>query len=348
MDILIGNIVLLLVEGFMVQKSIKGSRKFYCIIIFIQLFFLHAFLDPFKMVDLPGYIDTFEKISANSLTYSLSVGYVGVKLEMGWIIFCKLLSYVSDNYHILLIATSLIIVGSYCRTIYKYSPIVWLSAFVYVCTLYCQSLYVLRQHMAMAVCLFSISFIVKHQWLKSIFLYLLAISLHKTALIFGLVFILYNFKIDRKFLFWYVIATLIVGGISTILFNWLFEHTWYNSYSEKEGSNYTMFLISLCVLLLYCSSISWKTASVSSYEKFFLIMGLLALSCSIVGAGFSPTNRLVKYFTLSSVFLVPMGINRLKEPWIKVLATIAVLTFFLLFFFAPSNINYIEDYTLLV
>lgn len=281
------------------------------------------------------------------MAYAIVVGYAGVKMETGWIVFCKLLSYISSNYHILLIGTSLIMVGAYCRTIYKYSPIVWLSAFIYVCTVYSQSLFVLRQHMAMAICLFTIPLIIKREWLKSILIYLLAISIHKTAIIFGLVFIFYNFRIDRKFLIWLVIATLVVSGMSAILFNWLFMHTWYGSYSERDGSNYTIFLINLCVLLLYCYSINWRTSSVSSFEKCFLIMGILALSCSFIGVGFSPTNRLVKYFTISSIFLIPMGVKKLKEPGLKIIVTISVLILFLLLFLAPSDVKYIQDYTLL-
>lgn len=39
------------------------------------------------MEDLPGYYDTFNEFGKNSLYYSIVIGYVGVKMEPGWIVF---------------------------------------------------------------------------------------------------------------------------------------------------------------------------------------------------------------------------------------------------------------------
>lgn len=328
-------------------RHFKIYRKLYCFIIFIQLFVLHAFLDPYSMVDLPNYIETFNEFASNSLAYSIFVGYVGVKMEIGWIILCKILSYISSNYQILLITISFIIVGCYCISIYRFSPLVWLSAFLFACTTFDQSLYVLRQHTAMALCLLTIPYIVKDNKSKFFLIYSIATLIHSTAIIFGIVYILNRCRFNKKFWYVFLVTTLLASALSSIIFNWVFLNTWYNSYGEKEGSNYTGCLIALCTLVLYLYSINWKTESSSSFEKCFFVMALLAVSVSFIGVGFSPTNRLVKYFTMSSIFLIPISINKIKNNTMRTAIILIVITLFMFLFFSPSNTEYIKNYNII-
>lgn len=351
MEILVSNIIVSVFEAFIIFFVIRQKKlasKIYCLLIFIQCFILHAFLDPYKMVDLPNYISTFKLFSSNTLSHSILIGYVGVKMEIGWIILCKALSYLWNNYQILLIFISLVIVGCYCLTIYRFSPVVWLSVFIYLCTMYDQSLYVLRQHTAMALCLLSISFFINHQYKKTFIIYLLAFSIHSTAVVFGLAYLLSIFKYNKTFWIYLLIITFTISLISGLLFNWLFSSTWYNSYSEKEGANYTGFLMALCTLILYLYSVKGNTQSIPNIEKVFLAMTILGVSMSFIGVGFSPTNRLVKYFTTSAIFLIPISISKIGEPVERLIITLVIMVFYLMLFFSPSNLLYIEGYRLIL
>lgn len=349
MNILIFNIIFSIVESilfFSAKKKRAIDRFIYCILIFIQCFILHAFLNPFTMEDLPGYIETFELFSKNSLEHSIFIGYAGVKMEIGWTILCKLLSLISNNYRILLIFTSLIMVGSYVYSIKKYSPIIWLAVLIYLCTVYDQSLFVLRQHTAMAICLLSIPSIAKRDLKVFLLFYILAISIHMTAIVFGVVYPLAGMKLNRRFWIILLLITIILTITSSVFFNWFFANTWYNSYEDKEGSNYTGFLIALSTLLLYLYSINWNTNSIQIVEKCFLSLAIIAVVISFIGAGFSPTNRLIKYFTISSIFLIPISISNLKHPSNKCLITCIVVCLYTILFFSRSNLHYIENYQL--
>ena len=351
MIILLLNLIIILIEAIIIFGIVRPkrlARNFYCLLIFVQLYILHAFVDPHSMVDLPNYEETFNSFSSNTLYYSLAVGYVGVKMEVGWIILCKILSILYDKFIILLLFTSTIIVGSFCVTIWKYSPIVWLSVFIFLCTLYDQSLYVLRQYTAMSICLFSIPFIAKNRGYVFLCLYLIAVSLHTTAIIFGLVYIINKFEYNKSFWKYYVLLLLVGSFLSSFLFEWLFSNTWYNSYSEKEGSNFTGFLMSLCTVILYLYTCNWKLSNITSIEKCLFTMALLAVGISFMGVGFSPTNRLVKYFTISSIFLIPISLDKLKDYKLKYLVALVIMVFYTLLFFSSSNLTYIENYKLLI
>lgn len=349
MEILVYNIIATLLEYFIAIAVLKPKQfalNTFCVFIFIQYFILHAFLDPFVMADLPGYIRTLKQISNHSIDYSINTGYAGVKLEFGWIILCKLLSEISCDYRILLIVTSLIMVGSYCFMIRKFSPMIWLSLFIYLCVFFNQSLFVLRQHTAMGICLISTIFLVKRNYWIFFAMVFIAFSLHYTAAIFILLFFMIRFKYTNVMLIKLLFVSIVLGILSPILFNWFFVHTWYGSYADKVGSNYTGFFISACNVILYLWSVKGTVPEGFNMEKCFFAMALIGLIISFVGVGFSPTNRLVKYFTISSIFLIPISITKLEEPIVKMSVSSIVVFFYTLLFFSESNIRCIENYTL--
>lgn len=347
MEILLFNIILSFCEAVIILgivKPVKFGRRLYCWIILLQCFVLHAFIDPDKMVDLPNYISTFNLFSENTLEQSIIIGYSGVKMEIGWILLCKILSLIYNNYIVLLIFTSMIIVSSYILSIYRYSPIIWLSVFLYLCSIFDQSLYVLRQHTAMAICLLSIPSVINRHLTTFLIILIFAILIHSSALIFFIIYPIFCIKFNKIFWLKFLFLTLIVSILSSYIFDWFFTNTWYDSYSDKEGSNFTGFFIALCTLLLFLYANNGDTISISKVEKCFLGMAVIAVFISFIGVGFSPTNRLDKYFTISSIFLIPISLKRIKDKSIKYIISIFVVIFYLLLFFSPSNINYIDNY----
>ena len=311
------------------------------------MFYSTCFLDPNEMVDLPNYIAAFNLFADNSITESLLVGYVGVKMEVGWIVLCKLLSLIYDNYIILLIFTSFVIVGSYIVSIYKFSRIVWLSIFIYLCTMFDQSLYVLRQHLAMAICLFAVPFVQRKELYKFLVVVLIATLIHTTALLFVIVYPFANMKYTKNFIIKLILISIVISLFSTSIFDILFSNTWYNSYGEKEGSNYTSFFIALCTFIFYIYSIKGNIKNVKGIEKTFFAMCILGVVISFTGVGYSPTNRLVKYFTLSSIFLIPIALSKINKCEKKYALISLIMLFYSLLFFSQSNIKYIEHYKLI-
>lgn len=346
MTILLINIILIIIEGLVFPKN-KTGRKLFLYVVFIQLFILHSFLDPNTMQDLPGYWETYQAFGENSLKESVLVGYVGVKMEPGWILLCKFLYNFSKDPRLMLIITSFLMVGGYCKTISRYSYLPWLSVVIYLCTTFDQSLFVLRQHSAIALSLLSIPFIVDRDWKRYLLMMIVCVSIHSSAIIFFPMYFIYGMKMKHYWLAFFVVAvvgTLLAGSV----FQWLFSHTWYNSYEERVGSNYTVFFITLSSLLLYLVSIRFKVNELEGVDKYFLLLITMAVLLCLCGVGFSPTNRLVKYFSVASIFVIPRAISHFKATTIKTIIILFVVLFHMLLFFAPSNTEYIQDYRLVL
>ena len=342
MTLLLINIIIIFMVGILFPNN-KMGRKLFIYIAFILLFFLHAFLDPNTMQDLPGYWDTYKIFGENSLRESILVGYVGVKMEPGWILLCKILYFVSNNPRLLLIVTSILMVGSYLKTISRYSYLPWLSVIIYLCTTFDQSLFVLRQHSAIALSLLSIPLIINRDLKRYLLMMLICVFIHSSSAIFIPMYFLHGLKMKHYWLSFCVVA--IVGSLlAGIVFPWLFSHTWYNSYEERGGSNYTVFFITMSSLILYLVSIKFKVEELEDVDKYFLLLITVSVLLCLCGVGFSPTNRLVKYFSVASIFVIPRSISHFKDPVTKMTIIFCVCFFHLLLFLAPSNTEYIQGY----
>ena len=350
MRILIINIILVIIEALVVSATslgIRQKRKLFLEIAFIQLFVVHAFLDPYVMDDLPGYLEMYETFGQNRLYDSIFVGYVGVKMEPGWVLLCKLLYCFTTNPRTILIVTSIIIVGSYMISIYRYSYIAWLSVFILLTTNFDQSLFVLRQHTAIAMCLLTIPYIINRNWLRFGLVVLLAMSIHQTAFIFVLLYIVYPMRFEGRFAIYYSLALMIAVFFVPRIMGWAFGNLWYNGYEDREGSNLTAFFIEMACLILFLFSKNWKVRKLIPEERVFFIMISLATLISLAGAGFSPTNRLVKYFSVSELFIIPMAIVSFKDKAVRIATIFVILFFYSLLFFSPSNTEYIKNYHLI-
>lgn len=346
MDILSLNLLLIIIEAILIKLFVptkKLARKIYCSVVFLQMFILHAFVDPESLPDLPLYIKAFQLFAENDLSESIIIGYVGIKMEYGWIVLCKISSLVSNDYHILILFSSLIIVAGYIISIYKFSSIIWLSVFIFACTTFNQSLFVLRQHVAIAICLLSIPSLLERNLIRFLSIIFIAFSIHWTAIIFIVVYYLYHNKLNKNFWIKFIIITISIRVLSSFLFSWLFSYSWYKSYADSEGANFTNFIISCCPLLLFLLSIGFNLRVIGKTEKCFLIMSILSVFITFVGVGFSPTNRLAQYFTVSSIYLIPISITHFRRSEVRVLITMSIVAFYTLLFFSKSNTTYVQD-----
>ena len=350
MTTLIINIILIVLEAFVINTisslSSEKKRALFLKIVFCQLFIIHAFLDPDVMQDLPGYLETYKSFGENSLRESVIVGYVGVKMEPGWILLCKILYHISSNPRTLLIVTSLLMVGSYCKTISRYSFIPWLSVVIYLCTTFDQSLFVLRQHSAMAITLLSIPYIIRRDFLKYTLMMVIAVLIHSSSVIFIPMYFIYGINLKHFWTYFFIIAIVGVIAASTV-FPWLFSHSWYDGYEEREGSNYTLFFISFCSFLLYLVSINFKVSHLRDADKYFFLLISMAVLLCFCGVGFSPTNRMAKYFSIASIIVIPRAISHFKGGVTKAILVIAVVLFHILLFLAPSNTEFVSEYRLI-
>ena len=306
------------------QLSFRSKKKVFSFISALLLFVIHCFKEYANFFDLPEYVATFDYLVYGNIEDASFF----MKSEPGWLYFNKLLTSISKNHLILFISHSLVVIYAYMITIKKYSYIPWLSVFLFITGPFNQSMYVMRQHLAIAICILSVPFILDRNFVKFIFVVLLASTIHYTALVFVPSYFIYSFKFDKKF--WLTLS--LVGIISFVLFHEVVNYIMsnleigYSSYAEKEGANYTAFLISSCILLLIIFSLRFK--DLQDIDKLVVQLFLLGYIISLSGIGVSITSRLNMYFTVFNMLVIPLSIVKLKRPF-KYFALIPIFILYL-------------------
>lgn len=337
----IGNIVLFLIYvGIFntIRIPEKKRNKLLLIIMFWQLLFLIVFKNNNIFNDIWVYLLGFD--------YSLSIGWnevakiqnfePEVKFEIGWAYYTKLLSSFLDYRGLLLLVTGVIILRSHFFFIKKYSQIIWFSIFLFITVFFYNSLFVLRQHLALAILLFSIPYIIERKPLKFLIVILIAFLFHQTALFFILLYFLYPIKLNFKSLVFFVAF----GICFYLIFKDILEISasllnGYEAYKYGVGDsrigNFTPLLISI-VLLIFLSVVYWPISNFSGHEKLFFFMILVMVLIDAARIGFTGTiGRLNLYNYPAILILLPNGCFRITNKSMRFLSILVIsLLYFLM------------------
>lgn len=289
----------------------------------IQLFVFHAFKDYTSLPDLDYYVYAYDALKHVSLANAPMLD--GIKAEPGWMYMTKVLSMLSDNYLLLFVFTSALIIFSYFDVIKRYSSIVWLSIFLFLIGNYNQSIFVLRQHLAIALCLLSYPLIINRKIWTYLVVMLLAYSVHQTAIIFWPVYFLYN----RNWGMWTFGIVLLCCGIylymhmETLLHLSLDYTKGYESYVEddSEGSNFKMALLLVILLIWRLFVLKGKAWDVGINKLLTLIL-IVGCVIQVAGTGYVPTNRLNMYYSGTIFLIFPNTVAAIKNQYVRIFSIV--------------------------
>lgn len=178
-------VVILLLAMFMCSKKDRTLDVAFLITCFIIMTLLHTFINP-EYSDLYGYKIGFNEYQDMPFLKVFNENAPSLKAETGYRVFCKVITLFTSEWRWAMFLISVVILSGYYFTIKHYSTMFWLSILLIMVGPFTQSLFVLRQHMAMGIILFTWPFILNKQIFPYMAICLLAISIHQTALIFVL------------------------------------------------------------------------------------------------------------------------------------------------------------------
>jgi hypothetical protein len=346
MLIWIGNILTIPIYAFALRFTGLGKKQQSSVLLFLmfcQLLFLTAFKDNAIFHDIWAYLIGFnysKTIEWNNI-YKISNAFGYLNYELGWRYFVKTLSSLSNDEGLLIFATGFIIIYSYLLVIKKHSNIPWLSIFLFITLVFYNSLFVLRQNLAVALSLFSLPFIIERKLLKFLLVIGLAFLFHKTAIIFIILYFLYPSKLNMKTFFMLLIGGfLFYSGIAVLIDYGITYFPKYEIYRYSDNTaNFTPFLISVSVFLFICTQY-YPFRKVIEYEKLFFIMVIMVtlFDFSRIGLEFSMIARLSAYFFPATIILLPNAINNVKTPMLKYMSISTIIALY--FAMMINQMNY--------
>lgn len=316
---------------------------------FIQLLFVHIFKDYTTLPDLNAYVTGFhyaKNLSIDTVYQQLNWSY---KFEAGWCYLSYFLSKMFDHHIVLFIVTSGIIVGSHAFLSWRYSTMPLLSLFLFFFFDYGNSLFVLRQHTAMSICLLTIPLILERKIFKFFLIISIAFLIHKSALIFLGAYFIYPLKLNKKNFCYYIICSVVLCVFLLIILTKFSEFiTGYSGYLAKDDAPETslvMPLIQCSVLGLFLIS-SIKIRDLNGVNKLLFQLLLIAISIGVASVGHtSIIGRLNMYYTSLIFLTIPNILTYCDNRWRGLIKLVVFISFLVLFF--VSSTKYIQNIKLI-
>ncbi len=341
------TITYFLIVALLVFTSGRGNKRRRLnrptlVIIFGLLFIVHAFKDYETFADLPAYIDGFNVSMHGSMKYVIDNG-LGVKIEQGYVILTKLISSVSHSPLFFLAVNSFFILLGYFFVIEKYSVFTLLSIFVMFAGPFEQSTYVIRQHLAVSICMFSIPFVIQRKLLPFLLLIIIAFSVHQTALVFLPVYFLYGIKNETSlYVICLVLALALMVGFQFVqgLFSGVLDA--YSSFLEETEARYHM-AIFLSMVLLVRLFFSQKGFFYGGLNRFLSIVLFISVVIAIAGASFPMTGRINLYYTNLGCLFVPDTAMQIKNKYIRWCFCLICFAVYSILFFNYLHTEYLID-----
>ena len=320
----------------------KDINDAYLLLSFMILLYFHSMVDPSSMFDLPFYNQIYQDFSWMSWSQCLNVQ--DFHMEVGYRLFMKTVSLLSTNFTVFLFVYSTIFLSLYYFVIRKYSPWAILSVIIFLLSIYNQSLFVIRQHLAVALCFASLPLIISRQLSRFLIVSAIAFFLHQSSIVFVPVFFFYQLK-GKKLIWTIIITTLVLFFSSTTLITLFANEFGYRTYIEMEkysGLNYVSFFISLSFLLLYIFTMKTKIFE-SGIKKVVFIGLVLSTMINLFGVGFS-VGRLGLYFSVFPILSLPLSVVQIKETWLRYVIVVVALFFLFYIAYWGSSYEYIKNY----
>lgn len=202
---------------------------------------------------------------------------------------------------------------------------------------YFSSMNSIRYYLAVAVCMYSMKYVLRKEYLKFTLLICLAALFHKSILVVIPMYLLARFLAERKIPKWiYIlggifIASMIVfqDGYRRIIF---FFYPYYeNSAFDNGDVSFTNIAKCLGVIVLGC--ICYKCALKENVtNKFYYLLNIGALILYTFGSFIPEISRIGYYLIISQIFLIPGLLIRIEKKGLRRFLTAGVAICFIAYF----------------
>lgn len=262
-------------------------------------------------------------------------------METGWLIYCKLVSFLTKDFQIFMAITALIQISLIGFVLYKYSIDIILSYIVYFCFgLYVMSFSGLRQSTAFSITFFSYYFLEGGKKLKFVLVTVLASLIHSSSLIFLIALPLRYLKLSSvKSVVAVIVIVLLLPFLSVIVTSvvpLLFENR-YQHYQD-EGGSITLFLVYVLLFLLSLK-IKYQNQHLSLVRN-LIMMAAACQSLGYIGSG--AITRIGFYFSIFFTLLYPELVRVYSDKKNKEALTLILSVALFGFFYLTNKDGYLN------
>lgn len=332
-------IILAFIINIFISKTLQNRRikKYWFLSFYIVLGAIIGLRSLNDGVDTSFYYSTYNLFNNFGLK---TVSYMS-HMEFGYLLLNKISQFIGLEYHGFQFVFSVIMMLLYGNFIYDNTKDIYLATLVFLGAGYFAfSFNIIRQMMAIAVCANSWKYIKEKKYIVVIILIFIAASIHKTALLFVIPFLLYKYRYNIIIRYGYSILLILLPSLLPFIFSIAQSINLYDNYTVpnnnegvKVGYIYILWSIEYIMFayILFSrkfsstdkviANLSLSSVTLSIMAQIVIYMdrvGLLffpfvLLSFCIFGDKISKSNLKILYFSITSILLFLFFIYRSSD-----------------------------------
>lgn len=265
-------------------------------------------------------------------------------VEYGYQLFEYLLLNLTHNYFWVFFISTAFITAIYIKTIRDYSNSYLLAMYFFI-TLgsYTFGFNVLRQAIAISICILSLPYLLNKKLLKFILVIAIACLFHISAIIFILFYFIVHLRI--KIIYKIFITLFSSLALSRLVIYYLAANNpRYGLYTETytRGNGYlTLSFYVAIIILLYILMKIYKIKD-ELFTKLFTLYAtgvVLVIPIALLGTDPSGPQRIIYFFTWTLILLLPIALRQINNIAISTLAIIISFIYFILTIMNFANLT---------
>lgn len=279
----------------------------------------------------------------NSLGYNNLFDYLRnyPTKEPGFITICFFCGKIGPiNFYMFVVAfIKMMLLGLTCIQFRK-NTIIWLAVLGYMLIFYWYGFSMMRQSLALSICLYSATFLYRKKYISYVVCVLISYLFHNSSVFSILLPLLLYISRFKNRLSLVVAATLIVYLSASVLFvsiatSGLFGEEMLDRYEDSGTDSPKTLLLLTAVFLI--SSLYYK--SIYKTTKFFVqANSIIILMLLFLSSYFAASFRVAFYFIMPMLFLITCFMKSMEKQTGKLVTSIClVLVYFIHIFIAASH-----------
>jgi|GEM_PF-1975532 len=326
--------------------SIQTSKPSIAFILlsFTALLYMHCAVDLYSVEDLWSYANRFQEAASMSFANFSDAFRTN---EYAFNYFSWIVSLVTHDFRLFLVIYNIILLTIYYYTFKKYSVNVPLAIICMILTVYFQSIFVLRQHLAISILLLSLPFIINKKLIPYLLICVLAFNIHISAIAWLPVYFIYNIEGKKTYLLSLVISAF---AITTIISNigdvFLLIEADYSSYLESNTKiSTTKNLINVTYLIIYAITLKGEMFK-NGINRLATTLLFLCTIGYILAPPVALVDRMLTYYSIATVFTIPLIWYYLPSPALKNLFVFVVIILQGYVSIQPLSADYYKNFTI--
>lgn len=347
--ILIENSKTILLQG---EKSIMGRHVCF-LLAFLILFVISALRDHVGY-DYNAYASLYLSITAKAnyddAYWNVSSNNLG-NLGWGYVLICKIIGiFAPENYYIMFAVMAFLTLWLLMKAIYRMSCSWSMSLYLFVCfCFYYQSFNGFRQMLAVTIVLYACYFLLQDKVKIYLTYVFFAWAIHPSAYIMVVLCFLYKRKINLKNLLSYLIVCILFHILYSTLVVRLMSISSYGGYlasNYNESNTFSSILkaVSGIAIIFGCLLFYRKTIKRAPYTVLFYNVAIISTIISTLAIRAYIINRVIWYFHMMYIILIPEVLKTIDECFNKVSARL-IRIFVIIMFFVYHSYYYYSAWT---